>query len=155
MAKYTIYTDGACSGNPGPGGWGAIILHEDGTESVTLCGGEEYTTNNRQELMGVIAGLKYLFKKADTTEVVIITDSSYVSKAFNENWIGNWQRNGWVTSTKKPVENQDLWLELLRLKQAFARVEFRWVKGHAQNEYNNKCDKIARGEVKRIQAAME
>ena len=137
LSKVTIYTDGACSGNPGPGGWGAILSASG--RSRELSGGEEHTTNNRMELMAVIKSLELLTRPC---EVKLYSDSAYVVNAFNQHWIENWQRKGWVNSAKQPVSNQDLWLKLLELTKIH-KVEFIKVKGHADNEFNNRCDELA------------
>jgi ribonuclease HI len=132
----TIYTDGSCSGNPGPGGWAAIVM---GEQTRQLTGGEPHTTNNRMELRAAIEGLRAL--NAPST-VKLHTDSAYVSRAFNDGWIDNWQKNGWKTSSKKPVENQELWQELLEQNERHD-VEWIWVKGHADDELNNLADALA------------
>ncbi len=141
MKNITIYTDGACSGNPGPGGWGAVILI-DGTE-IPLSGGEKATTNNRMELMAVIEGLNYISRRLDSSEssITIVTDSQYVKNGITD-WIINWKKNGWKTAAKKPVKNQDLWILLDELVAKFS-IEWKWVKGHSGNKYNEMCDKIA------------
>lgn len=141
----TIYTDGACSGNPGPGGWGVILMH--GQNKKELSGGETDTTNNRMELLAVIRGLKTLTKPCD---VELYSDSAYVINAFNQNWIENWQKNDWKTSSKAPVKNKDLWLELLSLLKVH-NVKFIKVKGHSDNQFNNRCDELARNEIVKIQ----
>jgi ribonuclease HI len=132
-----IYTDGACSGNPGPGGWGAILMH--GASVKELSGGELATTNNRMELMGAIQALEALKKPC---EVELHTDSQYVMKGISE-WIHSWKRRGWKTADGKPVKNDDLWR---RLDEARARhkVQWRWVKGHAGHEHNERADELAR-----------
>jgi ribonuclease HI len=132
-----IYTDGACSGNPGPGGWGAVLMH--GGKTKDLSGGELQTTNNRMELMGAIAALEALTKPC---QVELHTDSTYVMKGISE-WIHNWKRRGWRTADGKPVKNDDLWR---RLDEARARhdVKWRWVKGHAGHEFNERADELAR-----------
>lgn len=135
--RVTAYTDGACSGNPGPGGWAAILIYR-GTEKE-MSGYEEMTTNNRMELTGVISALCALNQSC---EVDVYTDSAYVCNAFQLGWISNWVRNGWKTAAKKPVENRDLWEQLIELTKTH-RVEFHKVKGHADNPYNNRCDKLA------------
>ena len=134
LTKVTIYTDGACSGNPGPGGWAAILMV--GEVKKELCGGEPSTTNNRMELLAVINGLKALTRPC---EVDLYSDSAYVVNAFQQNWIGKWVRNGWRNSAKAEVANSDLWQELLTLTQRH-KVNFIKVKGHADNEFNNRCD---------------
>ncbi len=137
MYVVDIYTDGACSGNPGPGGWGAILMY--GEHRKELSGGEKQTTNNRMELMAVICALKALKKPC---KVNLYSDSAYVVNAFNQNWIIGWQRNGWKNSAKVPVANIDLWQELLSLTNTHV-VRFIKVKGHADNEFNNRCDELA------------
>lgn len=133
----TIYTDGACSGNPGPGGWAALLLF-NGRERV-LTGAEKDTTNNRMELAAVVESLRVL---KEPCSVAVHTDSAYIANAFNEGWIDNWQRRGWMTAGKKPVKNQDLWKDLLRL-MAQHEVSFVKVKGHADDELNNRVDRLA------------
>ena len=141
--KVTIYTDGSARGNPdGPGGYG-VILHYVDTKGVlhesTKSAGYRKTTNNRMELMGVIVGLESLNRPCD---VEIISDSKYVTEAFNQKWIDNWQKNGWRKSDKKPVLNTDLWKRLLEAKKDH-NVTFTWVKGHADHPENERCDKMA------------
>lgn len=141
MKKVTIYTDGACSGNPGVGGWGAILMF-NGHEKE--CGGyDKQTTNNRMELFAVIMALRQLKEPCD---VEIYTDSAYVADAFNKNWIIQWEAAEWKTSGKNEVKNQDLWKALLMEKEKH-QVVFVKVKGHSDNEYNNRCDRIARGQI--------
>jgi ribonuclease HI len=142
MKKIEIYTDGACSGNPGPGGWGAILTYE-GAEKE-LSGFEENTTNNRMELTGPIMALKALKYPCMVT---IYTDSAYVFNAFTQGWIQKWESNGWQTSQKKPVENQNLWQDLLVLLEIH-QVKWFKVKGHSDNEKNNRCDELARAAIK-------
>ena len=137
MKTVTIYTDGACSGNPGPGGWCAILEY-NGREKL-ISGGEERTTNNRMELMGVIIGLEAL-KRPCTVEVH--TDSQYVVNAFNKNWVDGWLKRGWKNSQKEPVKNIDLWKRLLVAKEPH-EVTFHWVRGHAGHEYTERCDTLA------------
>lgn len=137
MTKVVIYTDGACSGNPGPGGWGAILSASGVTKEMS--GGEALTTNNRMELMAVIQALSALKRPC---EVDLYSDSAYVVNAFNQNWIVGWQRNGWRNSAKAEVANIDLWKQLLDLTSTH-KVNFIKVKGHADNEFNNRCDKLA------------
>ncbi len=141
--KVTIYTDGSARGNPdGPGGYG-VILHYTDTKGVlhesVRSAGYKKTTNNRMELMGVIVGLESLNKPCD---VEIVSDSKYVTDAFNQKWIDNWIRNGWRKSDKKPVLNTDLWKRLLEAKKDH-NVTFTWVKGHADHPENERCDKMA------------
>ncbi len=131
-----IYTDGACSGNPGPGGWGAI-LRWNGHEKE-LSGGEPETTNNRMEMMAVIKGLEALKK---TSGVKLYTDSKYVQQGVHE-WLEGWKARGWKSASKKPVKNQDLWQEIDSLIQRH-HVEFIWIKGHAGHEMNERVDKLA------------
>jgi ribonuclease HI len=132
-----VFTDGACSGNPGPGGWGAILV--SGAREKTLCGGEPLTTNNRMELMAAIMALEALNRAC---AVELHTDSQYVRGGVT-GWIHNWKRNGWRTADKKPVKNDDLWR---RLDEAASRhkVDWRWVKGHAGNAMNERADELAR-----------
>lgn len=130
-----IFTDGACSGNPGPGGWGVLIV-EDGDERE-LFGGEGETTNNRMEMQAVIEALK-----ATRGPVVLYTDSQYVKNGITD-WIRGWKRNGWKTAAKKPVKNKDLWIEIDRLADGRS-IEWRWVKGHAGHEGNERADELAR-----------
>ena len=132
-----IYTDGACSGNPGPGGWGALMIWRDNEKE--LCGGEAQTTNNRMELMGAIQALEALKRPS---KVALHTDSTYVRDGITK-WIHNWKRNGWKTAAKKPVKNAELWQ---RLEAALERheVEFHWVKGHSGHPENERADELAR-----------
>ncbi len=147
MAKFIeIFTDGACSGNPGPGGWGAV-LHFQGKEKE-LCGGEKETTNNRMELTAVIKALSAL---KEPCEVRLTTDSKYVCDAITKGWVFSWQKNGWRKADKKPALNVDLWEELLPLLELH-KVEFCWVKGHAGHPENERCDALAVAFYKNIQA---
>ena len=134
--QVIIYADGACKGNPGLGGWGALLRF--GATEKEIFGGEMVTTNNRMELRGVIEALRLLTREC---EVVVYTDSSYVQKGISE-WIHGWKRNGWRTADKKPVKNDDLWRQLDELV-ATHQIEFRWVKGHAGNEGNERADVLA------------
>jgi ribonuclease HI len=138
----TIYTDGSCLGNPGPGGYGAVLLFEngDGEHRKELAAGFAPTTNNRMELLAVIEALRTLKKPCTVT---LTTDSQYVQKALTEGWLKNWQRRGWKTAAKKPVKNQDLWRKLIPLLETH-EVEFRWTKGHAGDPENERCDELAR-----------
>lgn len=138
--EVEIYTDGACSGNPGPGGWAAILSFKGRAKEIS--GGEDSTTNNRMELQGVIEGLKQLNRPC---RVMIHSDSSYVVNAFNLGWLESWQKRGWKNSAKNPVANQDLWQELLTLT-AEHDVRFIKVKGHADDEMNNRADELAYAE---------
>ena len=137
MKKIEIFTDGACSGNPGKGGWGAILRF--GEYQKELSGGEKNTTNNRMELTAVIEALKAL---KEPCEVVITTDSKYVSDAVTLGWAENWRKNGWKKADKKPALNADLWQQLLELL-AQHKVTFNWVKGHAGHIENERCDQLA------------
>ena len=137
MNNVTIYTDGACSGNPGPGGWAAIVIQGDDAE--TLTGGAPHTTNNQMELTAAIEALQTL---DEPSRVELHTDSAYLSRAFNDSWISKWQQNGWRTSSKKPVKNKALWQKLVALDEHHD-VEWIWVKGHAENELNNLADELA------------
>ena len=136
MSDIEIYTDGACRGNPGPGGWGALLLADNREKEI--CGGDPSTTNNRMELTAAIRGLQALKKSCDVT---VYTDSEYVRKGIEE-WLENWKRRGWKTAAKKPVKNQDLWQELDETIQAH-RVTWRWVKGHAGVPGNERADQLA------------
>lgn len=140
-----IYTDGACSKNPGPGGYCAILMY-NGAEKV-VSGSEDQTTNNRMEILAVIKGLEAL---KEPCAVNLYSDSQYVVDAFNQDWITAWKNSGWRTSNKKEVKNSDLWLRLLDLT-AVHNVNFIKVKGHSDNEFNNRCDKIAVSEYKKLQ----
>ena len=137
MKQIKIYTDGACSGNPGPGGWGAILLF--GQHKKELAGGEGQTTNNRMELMGVIGALEEL---KEPCQVDLYTDSQYVVNAIEKGWVYGWKAKNWIKSNKEPAKNPDLWERLLDLLEVH-KVRFHWVKGHADNPYNNRCDEIA------------
>lgn len=143
MKTIDIYTDGACSYNPGPGGWGVVLLYNGKQKNVS--GFEELTTNNRMEITAVIKGLELL---KEPCKVNLYTDSAYVSNAFLLGWIENWQKNNWRGSDKKEVKNKDLWLNLLELTTKHS-VTFIKVKGHADNEFNNLCDKLATGEIEK------
>lgn len=137
MKQVSIYTDGACSGNPGPGGWAAILIY-GGREKV-LSGGEAQTTNNRMELMGVISALQAL---KEPCEVDLWSDSRYVIDALEKDWARSWKRKGWKKADKTPAKNPDLWDTLLQLTEVH-RMHYHWVKGHAENPYNNRCDALA------------
>ncbi len=145
MKVVDIYTDGACSGNPGAGGYCSILIY-NGIEKI-VSGSEVETTNNRMELMAVIKGLECL---KESCEVNLFSDSQYVVDAFNQGWILSWQNSGWRTANKKEVKNIDLWQQLLELC-ALHKINFIKVKGHSDNEYNNRCDKIAVSEYKKLQ----
>lgn len=144
MKQVTIYTDGACSGNPGPGGWGAI-LEWNGVEKE-LSGGEKQTTNNRMELTGVIRALSAL---KEPCEVDLYTDSKYVLDALTKGWAKGWRARGWVKADKKPALNPDLWQTLLELTERHT-MHYHWVKGHADNPKNNRCDQMAVAESRKF-----
>lgn len=146
--KVVLYTDGACSGNPGLGGWGSILIY-NGTEKI-LSGGEEKTTNNRMELMAVIKGLEAL---KEGCQVDVYSDSAYVVNAFVQNWVSGWEKNGWRT-TKGEVLNLDLWQRLIDLCKKH-KVTWNKVKGHSDNENNNRCDALARGEIDKLRKNAE
>lgn len=135
--RVTIYTDGACKGNPGRGGWGAW-LSSNGHEKE-LFGGERLTTNNRMELTAAVRALEAL---AEPARVTIVTDSEYLKKAFTDGWLARWQRNGWRTAGRQPVKNQDLWQRLLQLT-SFHDVSWEWTRGHAGHEQNEIVDRLA------------
>ncbi|MGI6327587.1 MAG: ribonuclease HI [Dethiobacteria bacterium] len=137
MKKVIIYTDGACKGNPGPGGWAALLFHKQHEKEIY--GGERHTTNQKMELKAAIEGLKAL---KEPCEVELFSDSAYLINAFKRGWLEKWQHNGWKTAAREPVENQDLWRELLKLSR-YHRVQWIKVKGHSDNEYNNRCDQLA------------
>lgn len=143
MKQVIIYTDGACSRNPGPGGWGAIL--QFGPHAREISGFEPNTTNNRMELTAAIKALEAL---KEPCSIALHSDSAYLINTFQKDWLTKWQLNGWKTANKGPVENQDLWRTLLNLA---AKHQVKWVKvkGHADNEYNNRCDKLARDEIKK------
>ena len=143
-----IYTDGACKGNPGIGGWGALLVHNE--QSIEIFDGELETTNNRMELKAVIEALNHAISMNDVVQ--IYTDSSYVQKGIQE-WIHNWKMNGWRSSNKKPVKNQDLWQELDTLNSSL-KVEWFWVKGHAGHPGNERADFLANEGVKKIQQSI-
>ena len=144
MKTVTLYTDGACSGTPGPGGWGAILSYA-GMEKE-LSGGEESTTNNRMELTAVIRGLQAL---KEPCIVELYSDSKYVIDALEKGWAVLWRKNGWRKADKKPALNPDLWETLLALTEMH-KLHYHWVKGHAENEYNNRCDQMAVAQWKAI-----
>ena len=137
MKTVTIYTDGACKGNPGPGGWGAILRY-NGAEKE-LCGGERETTNNRMELTAVIRALQAL---KEPCQVTLISDSRYVCDAVEKGWAESWKKRGWIKSDRKPALNVDLWEALLALLKVH-QVEFQWIKGHAGHPENERCDTLA------------
>ena len=141
--KYKIYTDGACSGNPGPGGWAAIILANNEVKDM-FSGSEKNTTNNQMELMAPIKAIQKFKKKS---EISIFTDSTYVRDGITT-WIKKWEKNGWKTASKKPVKNKDLWKKLKNLSSKHS-VKWIWVKGHSQDKYNNLVDELAQGAIKK------
>ncbi len=140
--KYKIYTDGACSGNPGPGGWAVIIIVNNEIKDM-FSGSEKNTTNNQMELTAPIKAIQKFKKKSD---IVIITDSTYVKDGIT-NWIKRWEKNEWKTAAKKPVKNKDLWKKLKDLSSKHS-IKWIWVKGHAQDKYNNLADELAREAIK-------
>ena len=144
MKTVTLYTDGACSGNPGPGGWGAILEYKG--HEAELSGGEENTTNNRMELTAVIQGLKAL---KEPCVVELYSDSKYVIDALEKGWAVGWQKRGWIKSDKKPALNPDLWETLLDLSRVHT-LHYHWIKGHADNPKNNRCDELAVMQWKKI-----
>lgn len=146
MEKVLIYTDGACSGNPGPGGWGAILMYND--HKKELSGGQIDTTNNIMEMTAVIEALKKLKYPCDK-EVEVYSDSAYVVNAFNNKWIESWKKKNWINSSKEPVKNKELWIELENLVEKF-NVKFIKVKGHSDNEFNNRCDELARNAINKL-----
>jgi ribonuclease HI len=143
MDKVEIFTDGACKGNPGPGGWGAWLIA--GANERELCGGELNTTNNRMELMAVIEALNALKRPC---EIILHTDSQYVQKGISE-WIHGWKARGWKTAAKAPVKNVDLW-QALDAAQARHKIEWRWIKGHAGHEGNERADALANQGVEMV-----
>ena len=144
MKTVTLYTDGACSGNPGPGGWGAILEYKG--HEAEFSGGEENTTNNRMELTAVIQGLKAL---KEPCIVELYSDSKYVIDALEKGWAEGWQKRGWIKSDKKPALNPDLWETLLELSRVHT-LRYHWIKGHADNPKNNRCDELAVMQWKKI-----
>ncbi len=144
MKKVTIYTDGACSGNPGPGGWGAVLMY--GQAKKEISGAKKETTNNEMEITAVLEALKIL---KEPCEVDVYSDSAYVVNTFEKGWIDNWVKSGWKTSSKDPVKNVELWKELLELMKKHD-VTFHKVKGHSDNEYNNRCDELATSAIKEV-----
>ena len=138
MTEVTIWTDGACSGNPGPGGWAAIL--RCGEAEKVLSGGEANTTNNRMELTAVIRALEALKRPC---RVTLYSDSKYVVDAMNQGWVYAWQKKGWMRTKNEPAKNPELWQRLLELLRTQEKVDFLWVKGHAENEINARCDALA------------
>lgn len=137
MKKIELYADGACSGNPGPGGWGTILRFKEVEKE--LSGGEKETTNNRMELMGVISGLESL---KESCIVSVFTDSQYIANAFLKDWLVSWQKNGWKTAAKKPVKNRELWERLL-VQANRHKLSWNWIRGHAGHPENERCDELA------------
>ncbi|MDE6586576.1 MAG: ribonuclease HI [Clostridia bacterium] len=148
MKKVILYTDGACSVNPGVGGWGAVLMFKDFKKQIS--GAENETTNNRMELTAVIEGLSCL---KEPCEVEVYSDSAYIVNAFTNGWIYSWEKSGFIKSDNKPVLNVDLWQQLIKLTKTH-KVNFNKVKGHADNEYNNLCDKLATDAVKNFKAEL-
>ncbi len=144
MEKVIIYTDGACSGNPGPGGWGAILMYKDTKKEIS--GGKKDTTNNVMELTAALEALKLL---KFPCEVELYSDSAYLVNGFNQGWIYGWQKNSWKNSSKEPVKNKEIWEEIYIMTQKH-KVKFIKVKGHSDNEFNNRCDEMARNAIKRL-----
>lgn len=138
----TIYTDGACSGNPGKGGWGALLMYGDTRKEIS--GYDPATTNNRMEMLAAIRALEAL---KEPCRVELYSDSAYLVNALNQGWLKRWLKNGWKTASKKPVENIDLWQQIVKLT-TLHRVTFHKVKGHSDNPYNNRCDELARLAIK-------
>ena len=144
MEEITIYTDGACSGNPGPGGWGAILMLGDHKKEIS--GGSKETTNNIMELTAVIQALRLVKRPC---KIKLYSDSAYVVNGFLQGWIYNWIKKNWKTADGKPVKNKELWEELYNFTKIH-EIEFIKVKGHADNEYNNRCDELAREAIQNI-----
>ena len=144
MEKVIIYTDGACSGNPGPGGWGAVLMYKGTKKEIS--GAKNNTTNNVMELTAALEGLKML---KFPCEVELYSDSAYLVNGFSQGWIYNWQKNNWQTSNKDPVKNKEIWQEIYKMTQIH-KVKFIKVKGHADNEFNNRCDELARNAIKTL-----
>ncbi|MBQ4158077.1 MAG: ribonuclease HI [Clostridia bacterium] len=144
MKEVIVYTDGACSGNPGPGGWGCVLIY--GEHRKEMSGGEKETTNNRMELTAAIRALEALNVPCS---VDLYSDSAYLVNAFEQGWLSNWVKRGWIKADKKPVENIDLWKRILELVNMH-KVVFHKVKGHASNKENNRCDELATAAVKTV-----
>lgn len=142
LPEVTIYTDGACFGNPGPGGYAAIIIHSKGEKEVSGC--EPQTTNNRMEMRAILEALSVLKKRC---KVTVYTDSQYLKKGFTE-WLPRWQKNNWVTSGNKPVKNKDLWEKLVLLCEKH-EVNWKWIRGHKGDKYNQRCDILAKNAISR------
>ena len=149
--RITLYTDGACSGNPGPGGWGCVLVYKE--QKKELSGYIRSTTNNRMEILAVISGLGAL---KEPCIVDVYSDSAYVVNAFNDHWLDHWQQNGWINSKKEPVENSDMWkllLQVIRVKKH--DISFHKVKGHADNPMNNRCDQLATQAIAEYRSSAE
>lgn len=144
MKNIELYTDGSCSKNPGPGGWGAVLKYNQ--HEIELSGGDTQTTNNKMELQGVIEGLGALKSPCIVT---LYTDSQYIERAINEGWLKNWQKNGWRKADKSPVQNREQWERIVELFEMHT-VKVIWVKGHATNAYNNRCDELATAQTRRF-----
>ncbi len=144
MTQVQIYTDGACSGNPGPGGWAAILV--SGDHEKELSGGESHTTNQRMELQAAVEGLKALNRSCTVT---LYSDSAYLVNAMTKKWYLTWQKTGWINSKREPVKNKDLWEQLLH-QVGIHDVQFGKVKGHSGHHYNERCDALARAAVKKV-----
>ena len=144
MEKVIIYTDGACSGNPGPGGWGTILMYNGNKKEIS--GAKNNTTNNVMELTAALEGLKML---KFPCEVELYSDSAYLVNSFSQGWIYNWKKNNWKTASKEPVKNKEIWEEIYNLTQIH-KVKFIKVKGHADNEFNNRCDEMALNSIKTL-----
>ena len=144
MQKVTIYTDGACSGNPGPGGWAAVLIY--GEHKKEISGGQKDTTNNIMELTAILEALKALKTEC---EVELYSDSAYSVNAFNQGWIYNWIKKGWKTADGNDVKNKEIWQEIYRLTKKH-KVNFNKVKGHSDVELNNRCDELARAEIEKL-----
>jgi ribonuclease HI len=149
MSDFIIYTDGACSGNPGPGGWAFVAVESNGTGTkIESSGSELNTTNNRMELTAVINGISFI-KAIAYSSMLILTDSKYIVDAVNQGWLNSWVSKNWKKSDGKPVLNQDLWSKLLELMSIY-NVSFQWVKSHAGIPENERCDELARKEIKKL-----
>lgn len=144
-----IYTDGACSGNPGPGGWAAVLLSKEQNAAKEISGYEAHTTNNKMEILAAINGIKAI--TSENVKIQIFTDSMYLKNGITS-WIKSWKANGWMTSGKEPVKNLDLWQELDALNAKF-EIVWNWVKAHSDNKFNNRADELARSEVKNAKSA--
>ncbi|MBQ9478431.1 MAG: ribonuclease HI [Selenomonadaceae bacterium] len=146
--NYVVYTDGSCLGNPGAGGWAAVMIDRETGEFKELSGGAARTTNNRMEMT---AALEALRTSTVGSSIEVFTDSQYLRNAFEKGWLVNWKRRGWVTSSGTPVLNQDLWSELDELMMT-RDVKFNWVRGHVGDQFNEHCDQLARAQAKRFQS---